>query len=407
MGADGPRRLDAGNGTDGLKEAVRKSELAGCSVVAGVGIDFERGEVVRVEVEIDVENTVEAFAEKSGGREKEDGKGELDDDQVGTEASPGAGGTVSSAGKAGAQICHGQARHGSGRADDQRDNRYSGNKKKHAMIEPDRPKVGHAAKDALGDERCEQIDGGPCSGHSTSYRDSNEKSCFHKQLAGKARTGSTQRAADSHLAAAAFRPDEEKTGNVEAGDEEQKNRAGEQNEKQRAKIAGDEFGEGHYQSALSLVGLRVLLLKVARDGAGVGEGCGNGDAILQAGEGRKRAAGAVVFAGAEVMNRNPELGRTGSELEAAGKDTDDRIGVVVEGDGLAEDVGPSAEVVLPGRVGQHDGARRFGRVIGRGEQAAEDWVGAERLEESARDAAYAQRLNAGGIAPQVGIVTPD
>ena len=165
--------------------------------------------------------------------------------------------------------------------------------------------------------------------------------------------------------------------------------------------------EGHDERALPQIGLRILLLKLGGDRAGVGERGGNGDAVFEAGEAGKWAAGAVLFAWAEVVDRDPEFGGTRGELEAAGKDADDRVGVVVESDGLTDDVGSSPEEALPGGIGQHDRARRGGCVVSGGEEAAEDGGDAEGLKETAGDAAYAQRFDTGGTAPEIGVGLPD
>ena len=175
-----------------------------------------------IEVEIDVENAVEALAEESGGGEEDDGKGQLDDNEVGAEASPRAGGTACSVGKAGAQISDGEARDRRGRADGQCDERDSGNKEKHAVIEADGLEERHAAKDAFGDESGEEMDSSPGGGQAEGDGERDEKSRFDDQLAGKTREGCAQRAADGHLVAAVFRTDEEQTGDVDAGDEQKK-----------------------------------------------------------------------------------------------------------------------------------------------------------------------------------------
>ena len=112
MRADDSRRLDSGDGRDRLNEAAREGKLPGGGAVVGVGVNLKRGKVGRIEVDIDVENAVEALAEESGGSEQDDGKGQLDDNQAGAETSPRAGGTACSGGQAGAQVSAGEARQG-------------------------------------------------------------------------------------------------------------------------------------------------------------------------------------------------------------------------------------------------------------------------------------------------------
>ena len=86
--ADDSRRLNAGDGGNRFHYAARERELPSRIVVPGIGVDLKRGEVGGVEVEIDVENTVEALAEESGGGEEDDGKCQLDNNKVRAEASP-------------------------------------------------------------------------------------------------------------------------------------------------------------------------------------------------------------------------------------------------------------------------------------------------------------------------------
>src|SRR6202044_1163134 len=106
---------------------------------------------------------------------------------------------------------------------------------------------------------------------------------------------------------------------------------------------------------------------------------GDGDAVVEPGEAAEWPARSIPFAGARVVDSDPKLGGAGGELEVARKDADDGVSVVVECDGLTGHVGAPPKVALPSKVGQHDCARRGGRVVGGREETPKDGGDAESL----------------------------
>ena len=94
------KRLEAG------AELAGEIDLVGIFAVStGCGRDMEGGEVVGDESGVDVEEAVETFAEEACADQKHDGHGELDGDEIGTEATPdGARGAASILREAGAQV---------------------------------------------------------------------------------------------------------------------------------------------------------------------------------------------------------------------------------------------------------------------------------------------------------------
>jgi hypothetical protein len=90
------------------------------------------------------------------------------------------------------------------------------------------------------------------------------------------------------------------------------------------------------------------------------------------------------------------------ELEAARRDTDDAVALVVDGDVLADDLGVAAEAVLPERVGEDDDVVLARRLLLGGEPAAEVRANAEELEEAGRDGADRHALGGPGAGQVAG-----
>ena|ERR1700722_3578651 len=107
------------------------------------------------------------------------------------------------------------------------------------MIDTDGLEERHASNDALGDESCEKIDSPPGGPDANADRDSNKKSRFQDQLPGQTHKRCTQRAADGHLASSSLRSYQQQAGDVDAGDEQQNDRACEQDKEDGSNLAGD------------------------------------------------------------------------------------------------------------------------------------------------------------------------
>src|ERR1700722_11155668 len=81
-------------------------------------------------------------------------------------------------------------------------------------------------------------------------------------------------------------------------------------------------------------------------------------------------------------------------MEVARKHADDGVGISVECDGLAENVGTAAVAFLPRRVAENRGARSGEQIFAGCEVAAEDGGDAEDAEETVADAAGVDGLDA-------------
>ena len=65
-----------------LDQVARESKLLVPGVVAGACVDFQGSEMIRIEVEIDLQNPVEALAKNAGGDKQHNGESHLDHNQV-------------------------------------------------------------------------------------------------------------------------------------------------------------------------------------------------------------------------------------------------------------------------------------------------------------------------------------
>jgi hypothetical protein len=87
-------------------------------------------------------------------------------------------------------------------------------------------------------------------------------------------------------------------------------------------------------------------------------------------------------------------GLRGNEMEVAGKHANDGVGISVERDGLAENVGAAAVALLPCCVAENRGARSGEQIFTGCEVATEDGSDAEDTEKTVADAAGADGLDA-------------
>jgi hypothetical protein len=94
------------------------------------------------------------------------------------------------------------------------------NKEKHSVVQAEGQEELHAAKDAFWDYSGEETDCSPRGNKAEGDGECNKKNRLDDQLTGKSRKGCTQRITDRHLAAAAFRTDKEKRGDIHAGKEQ-------------------------------------------------------------------------------------------------------------------------------------------------------------------------------------------
>ena len=92
-----------------------------------------------------------------------------------------------------------------------------------------------------------------------------KQEAFGDELVDEAAGRCAESAADSHLAAAALRTDEQKAGNVNAGDEQQQTRAGESREQYGTDVAYDDLGERKHVSVAIAVVVRILALQLEGD----------------------------------------------------------------------------------------------------------------------------------------------
>ncbi len=128
------------------------------------------------------------------------------------------------------------------------------------------------------------------------------------------------------------------------------------------------------------------------DEAHFGLGGGESRAGAESGDDAKVVVGTVGIGVLGEARGLPECGGAGGEDKAAGHDANDGIGRVIKDDSAAEDGGVGAEVAAPEGIAQEDGARGFGSVVRRGEEAAHRGLHAEHGEEVASDGGALQAL---------------
>ena len=133
--------------------------------------DKESGEVVGLEGEVDVEETVKALAEKACADEEHDGNREFEDDEVGAETTPESSGGAAIALVEGlAHGCRGKAENGRQREDDRREQSDNGGEDEDVRVETEAGEVGHAGEHVLGDEAEQKA-------HRESYQQRGQRKC--------------------------------------------------------------------------------------------------------------------------------------------------------------------------------------------------------------------------------------
>ena len=142
-----------------------------------------------------------------------------------------------------------------------------------------------------------------------------------------------------------------------------------------------------------------MLLELTRHGAYIGGSLLQGDSVFEAGEAEEPVTSA---ARTLIVLGCPELGRLGgSEVEIAGKDSDDRVGIAVKGDAFSKHIGASAIAILPRCISEQDRAGRGGPVFSVGKISPENRSDAERSEESAAHLHGRNGLSSGWRAEQI------
>ena len=118
------------------------------------------------------------------------------------------------------------------------------------------------------------------------------------------------------------------------------------------------FGERCDESALVAIGVGIFVFELLRDRCNVGERLLQGHAVFEARDTVSPVAAAAEIAVAIGMESCPIFGGLrGNEMEVARKHANDGVGISVERDGLAENVGAAAVAFLPRRVAENRGAR--------------------------------------------------
>ena len=141
----------------------------------------------------------------------------------------------------------------------------------------------------------------------------------------------------------------------------------------------------------------ILLGDCEPDVAHVGEGRGEGDAGIEAGDSKEIVAAAGFLALTVGALGGPEVsGLGGREVEIARENTNDGGWLVVEDDGLSEDVAASGETALPGGVADEGDSGGGELAVGGAEIAAKDGRDAEGAKEGGGDAGAVGGLRAIG-----------
>src|SRR5215472_4751751 len=159
-------------------------------------------------------------------------------------------------------------------------------------------RLGYELDDDGGEPRGEEHSGGTSG--------DGEQQCFGYKLREDPRGSCAERSADGDFSAPAFGADEQKTCNVDAGDEKQERRAGEKSEQDGANVADGNVFERLDVCALAAVAVGVLALEIGGDALHLFAGGLDGDSIAEAGNAVEIVAAAAGLAGVAVEERYPE-----------------------------------------------------------------------------------------------------
>ena len=344
--------LDAGQGADALEHRVEELRfLRGVGELLLVDHDGQGEDVVLVEAGVHGLEVPEAAEHEAGSDEQDEGERDLDDHEGGA----GFAGSAVGVGAAEAllegfvDVAFGHAPGGEeAREDAGRDGEGEGEGEDGA-VEAD---VAHAGQ-LVGEELDEELDAVVGGDEAERASAEGDDQGFAEQLLDDARAGCAHGGADGDLFAAREGAGEDEVGDVGAGDEEHEGYGAEHHEESGTNVADGLFAQGFDGCAPALVVFGVGLLEALRDGVHLCLGLRERDAGFEAGDGEEvvfTAYGRLLSGEGEG---NPELGETGLD-HLRPHDADDGVGLSVEVDGFADDVGIGGVVGLPELVAEDD-----------------------------------------------------
>ena len=221
-----------------------------------------------------------------------------------------------------------------------------------------------------------------------------EERAFGEELGDDTKASGTECGADSNFTAAADGPDEEEIGDVGAGDQKYQADDPEQDEQRLTHRASEQFAEWNELDRVA-GGFSMLLADAVHDAGNIGLCLGERNSRLETANDVEVMVFAIsaefafpIGGGAEDFGNDidgvdPELD-VAAIAETGGKDSDDLHGLIVEGDGFADDGGVAAEVALPETVGDDCDARGAEGSLEREKGAAENWLDSEKGENGSR-----------------------
>ncbi len=195
-----------------------------------------------------------------------------------------------------------------------------------------------------------------------------------------------QSVANADFARAFQRSGDQQVRDVGAGDQQQRDHRTHENPRDRAVGRLDEaIVVGARQGADALVRLRIFEGDLLRDLRQLDVRVGPADAFGKAADKDEQTLVAAQLPFLGDLDRHPHLRREWSALKRFGEHTDDRHGIAVDPDDLADDPGIAAVTRLPQPVTQQGHALRAGSGIVGPERSSEARLNAQHLEQVRRD----------------------
>lgn len=217
---------------------------------------------------------------------------------------------------------------------------------------------------------------------------------LRQQLANHASPARAHGRADRQLALSSGGAREQQRRDVCAGDQQDEDDGRRQQCRHRVEDLGDEaqrLAQRHDADAAVLVAVRILGSETTGDRVELRLGLARSGVGREAGDDLESLVVAVVARLVERVGL-PEESCVQWECEVGWHDAHDLVLMLVERDGLAEDVGVGAEARLPEAVAQHRNPRRARGVLAGRERATEDRLPPQQVEGVGRDGSDLQPL---------------
>ena len=211
-----------------------------------------------------------------------------------------------------------------------------------------------------------------------------QQQALRQELAQQPLPPGPERGAHGELLAPGDGAHEKETRQVRACDQEHGERRAEQGRDEEARLVPEPVAQGDDRRAVLRVVLRVCALERRGDSAHLPPRRRERDAGLQAPDEMEPVVPPILVALLGEPGGHPETRHAAGIRETRRHDADDREGLVVEPDGLADHRRIASELRFPEGVGEQHRPRRAGTVVGRREETTERGRRAEQRQQLVR-----------------------